>query len=635
MKERIYLLLAVLIIFIFFIPFLKNPKYLTDKDNDLGRTYFPIISFIQKSVYTYNQVPLWRPDQLMGESFVANPISSIFYPANIIFLIKNTSYAAVLYLFFHFVLAAAATYLLSRAFNLSQQASSIAAVFYALSFKMLVHLEAGHMTMIAAFSYFPLVFLAVKKLLGNTSFTWLTIGALSQTFMFFTYPTIFYYSLIFIVIYWLYKKPVLTSPKIILKNYLPLFLMLALTLGFSAPALFPQLEFVPLSTRASLKLEDVAIPVWNVKLFVQSLIFPFSNLGNIDHEAFLYLGVTPSALAAIGFLKLRTKQKILLLIFAFTALLFAAGTSTPLFEFFYSYLPFLKYSRVTTRFWFIIALITALLGAYGVNKLKSKTFIFLILFLFFMETMFIFQKRLSLIPNLSFNDPNLYDYLAAYKEKTRTYCTTHCLNPQQVSKNNLEILDGENPIQDAAFVTFLQKAGSYNWNQFAVIFPPYQVWQAQNPPIPNAELLGQANVKHVASTYPIKSPDYVLENEFGNIILYKNNKFQPRAHFLESNDAIRISYYSPNKISLNFSQSEMSRTLIFSENYYPGWIAYAENIKLKVEPFGVFRKVVVPANFKSLDLKFQPQSYAIGKTITLATITFLVLYYFRNKFKNG
>ena len=171
----------------------------------------------------------------------------------------------------------------------------------------------------------------------------------------------------------------------------------------------------------------------------------------------------------------------------------------------------------------------------------------------------------------------------------------------------------------------MEQAGNYKWDKFAVIFPPYEIWQTQNPPEPNAELLGQANVKYVASTYPLQSDDFTFDNKYGDIYLYKNEKFRPRAYFLDSNDTVEVKAYSPNKVSLKFPTSSQPRTLIFSENYYPGWVANVDYIKLNVEPYGVFRKIVVPANYEDLDIKFQPKTYTFGKTVTLATISFLVI----------
>lgn len=640
-KKQIFLTISVCLLF--FLPSLLEPKILTTKDNDLGRTYIPIIAFIRDSFYKSKQIPLWRPDQLMGESFVGNPISAVFYPGNIIFLIFETRYAAIAYLLFHFILAGIATFFLARSFKLSPIASTAAAIFYALSFKMAVHLEAGHLTMVAAASYLPLAFLSIRNLLKDLGATWLIIGSFSLTFMYFTYPTIFYYSVVFLTLYWFYYHTthgtaLKKSYARVIKSQVPFLLLISATFGLSAIVLLPHLEFGPLSTRINLSIVDVAQPVWNLSRFILSLVFPYPISGELDHEAFLYLGFIPTALAIFGFLKLKTLQKITLFICALFALAFAAGTSTPLFETAYDWLPFLKYSRITTRFWFIVALLVALTGAYTLHHIRSKILIYLAVGLFLIEFFPLMNKRISRVPNLSFGNEAIYQYLAKDHDFFRVYCTTHCLNPQLVAKYHLQIIDGENPIQDANFIKFLEKAGNYRWDQFAVIFPPYQVWQVANPPVPSAEILGKVNVKYVASTYPISSDDFNFVDDFDGIYLYHNELFLKRAHFADDHAEVKIAKYSPNQIDLTFTKEPTIRKLIISDNYFGGWIAKINHEEHQVLPApNQSRMVIVPPNTQNLELKFAPKSFELGKTITISTLIFLAMWYTRTKklSKNG
>ena len=607
---------------VFFAPFLLKPEILTTKDNDLGRTYIPLYNFTKESLTRDKQIPLWRPSQMMGETFIGNPLSSLFYPVNIIFLILPVHLAAVFYLSFHFILAGIATFFLARSFSLSLLASLTAGLFYALSTKMLVHLEAGHITMIAAFSYFPLAFLAVRKLITNQSkFTPIVQGAVALTFMYITYPTIFYYALIFLIVYWLYRR---------LPAKIPFLFLLLITAGLSAITLLPQLEFAPLSTRSQLALEDVSIPLWNFKRFLASLFFPYFNLSYLDHESFLYLGIAPSLLAALGILKLPRTSKIIVAVFGTLTLLFVAGSLTPVFKIAYDFLPLLKYSRVTTRLWFIVALIVALLAAYALDRINKRRFLYFALIIFLTESIFIGYQRFTKLQSLSFTNESLYQYLAHDRDLFRVYCTSYCFNPQLLSKYKIQILAGETPIADARFVKFLAAAGNYHYSHFAVIFPPYQVWQKKDPPFPDAVALGRANVKYIASTYQITHYDFRYLGKFGDILLYQNAQFQPRAHFENFDEAVTIKKYSPNSIVIEFKPTESHRSMIISENFYPGWVALSGRQKFNVdlEP-PIFRKVNIPPNSQSLELKYQPETLQLGTTVTLSTIVFLLIYFMR------
>jgi len=630
---RIKILLLFLICLTFFSPFFFKDDLLTSKDNDLGRTYIPLFIFFRDSVFSYKQIPLWRPDQMMGENFIGNPLSSLFYPGNIAFLIFPVKFASIFYLFIHFLLAGIFTYLLARSFKLSETSSFTAAIFYAFSTKMLLHFAAGHLTMIASFAYFPLGFLALRKNLTGLNFNWIIVGAFSLAFMYITYPTIFYYGLIFFIIYLFYHllfkfldKKKLTIDELV-RVFKPLITMVVLMIGLTAIQLLPQLEFAPLSTRSQLRLEDVAIPLWNLKRFFTSLIFPYFNFSNLDQESFLYLGIVPTLLFMYGFWYLSNIKKLFLALIGLLTLLFVTGVSTPIFKIAYYLLPFLKYSRVTTRPWFVVALVVALIAAYALEKIKRKSIIYLAIIFFLAESVFIGYRKIQTISNLNFGNEALYQFLAKDRELFRVYCTTYCFNPQLISKYNIQILNGETPIQDAKFIKFLSQAGNYQYSEFAVIFPPYQVWQTENPTPPNSYFLGLSNVKYVASTYPITDQDFIYLDKFENIYLYQNKKFKPRVYFEDDNSEAKIVKYSPNLIQVKFQKDTIPKNLIFSENFYPGWFGFTDYQKYIItEKEPIFRKITVPSGTESLELKYQPESYLLGKTLTLATIVALLLW---------
>ena len=619
-----------MVLSLFFLPFIIKPQLLIQKDNDLGRSYYSIFHFIRNSFYNYGQIPLWRSDQLMGEAFVANPVSTIFYPGNILFLIFPVKPGILIYVMADFLIAAIGTFFLAKSFGLSKISSLGSAIFYSLSTKMLVHLEAGHITMLTAFAYFPLAFLTARKLNQKPSFNWLVVGSISLSFIYFTYPTVFYYAVIFLGIYYLYKS---LNKDIV--NWQGFIALIVLTAGFSAIAILPQLEFGPLSTRNSLTLEEVAIPIWNIKKFLLSIFYPYLSLKSINHEEFLYLGLVPMALGFIGFLKLNKKQKTILVIISAICILFVLGLSTPLFPLAYKFLPLLKYSRVTTRLWFAVVLIVALMAGIGLERIKNKKIAFFLITIFLFESAFIFYTRYKSIANLTYDNEALYKFLASANDIFRVYCTTSCFNGQLLAKYKIETLNGENPIQQKDFIDFLQKVGNYSYNKFAVIFPPYQVWQNPKPPVPDAQLLGKANVRYVVSTYPIENENLTLMEPIGNNYVYQNDKYLPKAYFEDSKDIIYLDYDSPNKIKLHFTDSDKTRTLIFSENYYPGWQAYIQGQKTQLVKKDVFRQITIPVGAKEVEMRFEPKSLIFGRTITLLAISLLVLYYLKSKMRKN
>lgn len=634
LKDRKPLTVLIFLCVVFFAPFFIKPSLLSAKDNDLGRTYIPLFNFVKDSFWQYSSLPLWRNGQLFGEPLIASPVFTPTYPANILFLIFAAPFASVLYYFLHFVFASISTFYLARSFSLRRFSSVAVSVFYVFSPKTLLHISAGHITMVAAFCYLPLVFLAVRQVLYGRGFKWILWLAITLSLMLALYATIFYYTIIFIVSYTVYfllaNKNQANNLKIIVQFSSALLLCICL----SAIFLLPQIEFGPLSTRTQLTISDVAIPLWNIKRYITSLFFPYINFHNLDHEAFLYLGFIPSVLTVVGFYYLSNVKRLIVSTSTIIALLFAAGLSTPIFPIAYNYLPLLNYSRVTTRFWFIIALVAALLCGYALDKIKNKTLIKISVVLFIIEAFSIGLVKIHSIQNLSFKNINLYEKIASDSGLFRVYCTTYCFNPQLVSTYDIQTLSGESPIQDRSVLDLLQRAGAYSYKNFAVIFPPYQVWKTDQPPQPNSDLLGLANVKYVASTYELSNSDFIFDNKYENIYLYQNSKFRSRAYFDSTKEEATITSYQPNKTTITYPKSEIPKTLIFSELYYPGWYAYSDGKKTVVEKHDVAsRKITIPSNSNKTELKFEPKSYLIGKAITFSTILFLVIIFWFNKNK--
>lgn len=633
MKDK-YLLILLVINLVFFLPYIASSQLLTELDNDLGRTYIPTYSFIKETFQNYKQIPLWNPNQMMGDTFIGNPLSSLFYPLNIIFILLPIKIAAIFFLLIHFSIASFSTFFLAKTFGLSNTVSLAAAIFFAFSTKMLVHLEAGHITMIASFSYFPLFFLSIRKLLTKSTFSYVVLGAVAATSMFITYLTIFYYATIFVIVYVTYKLFEVRRPRVLIKKLTPHLSLALIAFGFSAVALLPQIEYSQFSTRSALKFEDVALPLFSLNTYVRSLIFPYQNLTEFGHETFLYLGVVPLIFSAIGVFHLKRNQKIIVITFALMTLLFVAGQSTPVFKAAYDYLPFLKYSRITTRIWFVVALVSALLAAYGLSKLKNPKIVYLAIIIFLAESIFIFKTRIHALQLLNFEDESVYQFLASDRDIFRVYCTTYCFNPQLLSEYKIEQFSGETPIQNKNFIDFLQKAGNYKFDDFAVIFPPYQVWQAENPPSQNSKLLGEANVKYVVSTYGIENEKLEFRKKFDSFYIYENKDFQRRFRFDSSSNFVNVGKATPNYIDLSFKAESSPQTLIISQNYYPGWYVQIDGAKYEIEKYNdVFQKVVIPQNQEDAQIRFEPRTLVGGKAVTFSTILFLLIFWYSKKQK--
>lgn len=93
---------------------------------------------------------------------------------------------------------------------------------------------------------------------------------------------------------------------------------------------------------------------------------------------------------------------------------------------------------------------------------------------------------------------------------------------------------------------------------------------------------------------------------------------------------VEMTSYAPNRLSYRYSSAEGGR-LVFSEVYYPqGWTLKIDGgSELPVELYGeLFRSAEVPAGEHTLEMSFDPRSYALGEGVSRATsilIIFVVL----------
>jgi uncharacterized membrane protein YfhO len=65
--------------------------------------------------------------------------------------------------------------------------------------------------------------------------------------------------------------------------------------------------------------------------------------------------------------------------------------------------------------------------------------------------------------------------------------------------------------------------------------------------------------------------------------------------------------------------------LVLTDAYYPGWIATVDGQSAEIERANImFRAVRIPAGQHRMEMRYQPQSLALGLLISIGTAVFLV-----------
>lgn len=179
----------------------------------------------------------------------------------------------------------------------------------------------------------------------------------------------------------------------------------------------------------------------------------------------------------------------------------------------------------------------------------------------------------------------------------------------------------------------------------------------------NPFFLGLANVKYVVSPKFLKDTLYFEELYKGKNIVYRNKFCMPRAFFVQSysvekgidilhqikNAAFdpykivflekpllinvdkpdttvyaKISYFDIHNIKYEV-QASGNNLLVLNEIYYPaGWKAYIDGKETEIYKANYFqRAIIVPPGKHTVEMKFYPETYYRGKTISIIANVFI------------
>ena len=548
---------------------------LLHRSNDLSTFFIPNAYFFKRSLLQFHQIPLWNTFQFLSQPYLADPQSLIFYPPNYLLLLLPVEPALLILILAHLVLAGAGAYFLAKnQFKLSQ----LAAVFVALSFtltpKIFSHLEGGHYTMLMAVAWLPWFTWLALKFVARPTLKHAALLALVAWPIYLNYINIAYFALLFFATYSLFYL-FTHRTKFSFKQYaISYTLFTILFLGLIAPNLLAQLELSDFSTRKLMIFEYVAQPIWSFKLFLQNLLFPYRlTYLQFTTERILFPGIGVGVLAIVGWFSWRSKLRWFFISWIIFSLLFSLGRRIPFFIFFYQFFPLMKWMRITTRLWIISNLLIAVFAGFGLAKIRRKFNLkaaWLILSLSLFELIGVHIKIFSQPAQPELLPTSFYRLIAADQEPNfRTYCTTACFSLRQLGQLNLNSVSGNNPVQIASFVDYLQSAGGYQYWHYAPILPPYQSYGEQ--PQPSADMLGKMNVKYVASPYPLTDTAFQLLKSESGFYLYQNLSQQPV--WLSQEGAVEIVRFSPNVIKIKVNTDAPDNLLTLSQQFYPGWQA--------------------------------------------------------------
>ncbi len=355
---------------IFFAPVIFSQRLLAPGD---GITYY-IPAF-------YSKRTLWTDMLMSGFPVAADPQIQTWYPLSLLFSLIPNSWNA--FVISAYVLAGCFTYGYVYSLTNSRLAGLVSGIVYSMSGFMMAHL--GHITIIHAAAWMPLLIWAVDRLSAHLSPWWFVIGTGAVTCSILAgHPQIALYAIGLSTAYafllgW-------TTPVGRWKYYGIALAVIVLGIFLAAIQIVPTAELSGLGLRAEMTLQDFvsySLPPRQISQLIFPYLFggggpfrqfyepPYFGAWNLT-EITGYIGLLPPLLAIIGFLAYRDKP-IARFWFAVAVLtlLLALGDGTPLARLFY-YLPVYNKFRAQGRHFIEMALAVSVLAGLGVGAMQKQ-----------------------------------------------------------------------------------------------------------------------------------------------------------------------------------------------------------------------------------------------------------------------
>jgi len=237
-------------------------------------------------------------------------------------------------------------------------------------------------------------------------------------------------------------------------------------------------------------------------------------------------------------------------------------------------------------------------------------------------------------------------YLAGKPGIFRIYSPSYSIPQHSSAAYRLELADGVDPLQWAAYADYFDSASGVPRSRYGVTLPPFEQGdpaEANRMYIPNAERLGRLNVRYVAAEYPVDAEGLVLDRVIGTTWIYENFLACPRA-WVESAEstgcdvgskAVRWIRQEPNQIWL---EAHGPGLLVLSEVNYPGWQVFVDGEASERKTVdGVFRSVMLTSGSHTVQWVYRPGWVYAGGVISVLSVmgAALGLFFTRKEREHG
>ncbi|MDD5067211.1 MAG: hypothetical protein PHF84_09210, partial [bacterium] len=403
----------ILVIVFLFFPLLMKPG---NSPDSISQAY-PAYLYNKAELIQHGSIPFWYPYISGGtpylEGFHFNHLFDF-----LVYVFPVDLGIGYRYIFF-VLLAGWLAYLFFQSLGFSRAISFIAGLVYMLSGDAVSYISPGHYGKIVNMAFLPLTLMFINYGFDKRKYVYFLFAGLGLSFMFRGHPQLFYYNILIISLYFMFKF-ILSyqeskEKKLIRFFFLGYGLMGLVAVLCAFDNLFHQFQFVKMTSRGT---ETDVMAKWEFatswsKHPLELFTYFMPSLWGLQNQTYMgwmpfvsttdYTGLLVVLIALFG-IAMNWKNKYIKFFSIITvlAVLFGMGKFFPSFyKLFYFYVPNISKFRVPSTIYITVAFFLVYFFTYGLksilefnyledrNKKKIYCFIAAILFLCFCFTLFV------------------------------------------------------------------------------------------------------------------------------------------------------------------------------------------------------------------------------------------------------
>lgn len=338
----------------------------------LGNRAFPRIA------WTRGNWPLWNPWILLGQPYVGNPQTAVWYPPNWLMHVLDHPATASWLQVLHMIWGALGTYVYARTIGCRREASLVAGVVFMGAPYCIAQLGEGHYNQVCQAGWFPWIFLGYEGWRGGQ--IW---GPLIFVFSFFLavccghIQEVYYCGmLLFLTTLISAFRRWFSSPRLAVKQFFSFLGLMLLVAGLSALEVLPIMAYLRQAVRGT-KLDLHAVTAFGFSSNHLWLLLDPWVTGGPAHshglellwEKMLHFGVIPLLWALPSITHVRQSSAVGRVFGWFIfCVLFAFGPTTPLYSLFHEYFPGIALFRAPSRILFLGSVFLAVLAGAGLDR---------------------------------------------------------------------------------------------------------------------------------------------------------------------------------------------------------------------------------------------------------------------------